>query len=329
MENIFLDIFTSFWNIVFFILRAFVPAIIGLFLAYLMSGPSEWIRIKLFDSQDQLLGSTPPKGRVVSILIAYLLLIVILFSVAGAFVILIIGTIPTDDLADTAKKVYDYFSSIEPLKNWFDEFFSLESLAQFASTIISTAVNVFVGIVASIYLIKDKEFFITLWQKLLSLLLKQKIHGQINEIISEIHVVLTTFLKGAFIDGMIIALLSSVLLSALNVKFAVLIGILAGIVNIIPYFGPFIGMVPALLMAYLSGGLLRSIVVLVALLAVQQLDSNYIYPKVVGRSIGLHPFFVLISVTVFGRFGGILGMLLAVPAAGIIQVLIKKWAYSK
>ena len=182
---------------------------------------------------------------------------------------------------------------------------------------------------ASIYLVKDKEFFLTLWQKFLSLVLRQRVHGEVNEILNDIHRVVTTFIKGALIDSMIVALLSSVVLSVLQVRFAVIIGILGGLLNIIPYFGPFLGMIPALLVAFFSGGFLKAIVVLLSLFAIQQLDSNYIYPKVVGTSIGLHPIFVLISVTVLGHFTGILGMLLAVPLAGILQVLIKKWAYSK
>lgn len=329
MENIFADIASSFLNLILILMRAFVPAIIGLILAYLLSGPTEWIRTKIYKPQQELLGSVSPKGRVTSILIAYFLLLAIILSVIFAFVILILGTLPTDNLAGTVQQVYEYFSSLEPLNAWIKKNFSFEVIAQMAGSLISNTVNFFLGIVASIYLLKDKEYFLSLWQKFLSLILKQRVHGLINEIGTEINSVLTTFIRGAFIDGIIIALLSSIILSILKVKFAVVIGILAGILNIIPYFGPFLGMIPAVLMAYLSGGIVHCIVVGLALFIIQQLDSNYIYPKVVGKSIGLHPVFILIAVTVFGHFGGIIGMLVAVPTAGIIQVLIKKWAYSK
>lgn len=65
------------------------------------------------------------------------------------------------------------------------------------------------------------------------------------------------------------------------------------------------------------------------LFIVQQIDANYIYPKVVGGSTGLHPLFVLLSVSIFGSFFGIIGMLLAVPLAGIAQIFMKKWAFGK
>ena len=88
-------------------------------------------------------------------------------------------------------------------------------------------------------------------------------------------------------------------------------------------------MIPAFLVAFFSGGPVHGILVVLGLMAVQQLDSNYIYPKIVGSTTGLHPLFVLLSVSFFGFFFGILGMLLAVPAAGIIQILVKLWAYSR
>lgn len=329
MDNVILSFAKSLLEIVFIILGAFSPAFIGLALAYLLSGPSEWVRKKLYRPQNELLTSSAPKGRTLSILITYMLIMLLISATIYAFVVLILGTLPTDDLADTTKGIYEYFKDVEPINTWIEKKFSFASLAQMATSLVRGMVSFFVGIVASIYLLKDREFFISLWQKFLSLILSQRIHGHVNEIGAEIHQVLTTFLKGALVDGLIIALLSSIVLSALKIKLAVLIGILAGILNIIPYFGPFLGMVPGVLMAYISGGIFKCVIVIIALFLIQQLDSNYIYPKVVGSSIGLHPVFVLISVTVFGHFGGIIGMLLAVPAAGIIQVFIKKWAYSK
>ena len=243
------------------------------------------------------------------------------------------------------QNVYDYFeSSFESitsfisqyadvsqfksaLADWIRDKFSFTGIIQFITTFAGSLISLFIGLVASIYLLKDKEFFLSLWQKFLSMILKQKVHGVTNEILGEINNVLTTFIKGALIDSLIVAFLSSLALSLVKVEYAVIIGIIGGLLNIIPYFGPFFGMVPAFLVALTTNGLGQAIIAVLALLGVQQIDSNYIYPKVVGSSTGLHPLFVLLSVSIFGYFGGIVGMLLAVPAAGIIQILIKKWAY--
>ena len=145
----------------------------------------------------------------------------------------------------------------------------------------------------------------------------------------EINIVVTTFIKGALVDSIIVAFLSSLTLTILRVNYAVIIGIMAGFLNIIPYFGPFISMVPAFLAAFFSGGLIHGLTAVGGLFMIQQLDSNYIYPKIVGTTTGLHPLFILISVSTLGYFFGIAGMLIAVPAAGILQVFISRWAYKK
>ena len=108
-----------------------------------------------------------------------------------------------------------------------------------------------------------------------------------------------------------------------------IIGIIAGVLNIIPYFGPFFGMIPAFFVALFTGGFSLAVRAVLGLFIVQQIDSNYIYPKIVGNTIGLHPLFVLLSVTFFGYLFGVAGMLLAVPAAGILQIFIQNWAAKK
>jgi len=351
MENFLIEIFSGVWQLAAAVLRAFSPLIIGLVLAYLFNGPTEWIRKKLFAQTDELLLEQSPKGRIPSIIISYSMAAVMLGLVIYAFLILILGALPEGGFYSTLQQVYEYFDSasddiksflskyipsemktedISPasvISGWIEKHFSLEKLFSTLSSFVGSIVNFFVGLVASIYLIKDKEFFLSLWQKFLSLILRQNAHGQVNETLNEINHVIATFIKGALIDSLIVALLSSLALSALKIKFSVIIGLIGGLLNIIPYFGPFFGMVPAFLVAFFSKGMLSALLAVAALFLIQQLDSNYIYPKIVGDSIGLHPLFVLIALTVLGHFGGITGMLLAVPAAGIAQVLIKKWAY--
>ena len=345
MDNFFLDILSGFWQVIAVIFHALSPLIIGLVLAYLFNPAVEWVRFKIAGNPTEPLPQETPKGRGAAIFITYTAVLMILLLIIYAFVVLILGALPSGGIEETAANVYDYFeSSFESitsfisqyadvsqfksaLADWIRDKFSFTGIIQFITTFAGSLISLFIGLVASIYLLKDKEFFLSLWQKFLSMILKQKVHGVTNEILGEINNVLTTFIKGALIDSLIVAFLSSLALSLVKVEYAVIIGIIGGLLNIIPYFGPFFGMVPAFLVALTTNGLGQAIIAVLALLGVQQIDSNYIYPKVVGSSTGLHPLFVLLSVSIFGYFGGILGMLLAVPAAGLIQILIKKWAY--
>ncbi len=190
----------------------------------------------------------------------------------------------------------------------------------------SGAVNFFIGSVAGVYLLKDKEFFLRLGNQAMHLLLPQKPHGLLREVLFEINEVIAAFLRGVFVDSVIVAFLSSLVLSLLGVEFAVFIGCFAGIANVIPYFGPVLGIVPAFLSALLSSGLPRAVLAAASLFAIQQLECNFIYPRIIGKSTGLHPLFVLTAVSVAGALGGLFWMILAVPVAGIIKVLLCKWA---
>lgn len=329
INNYFGDIFLSFWQLILYILKAFLPLFIGLILAYVLNGPVEYVGSKLKSSSRSFLSPKSPKGRGLAIIITYISVLVILISIVYAFVILMLGAIPKGDFNSTIQEIIVYVNSSQLLSRWFSKYFSAENIVNLASTIASLLINLLLGTVASIYLLKDKEFFLTLWQNFFSIVLPQKTHGVVCEILHDINVVISTFLKGALVDSLIVSLLSSLALSLLNIKYAVVIGIIGGLLNVIPYFGPFFGMVPAFVVALSNQGITKAVISVVTLFLVQQLDSNYIYPKIVGTTTGLHPLFILLSVSVMGYFAGILGMLLAVPIAGIIQVLIKKWAYSK
>lgn len=329
INNYFGDIFLSFWQIIAYVLKAFLPLFIGLIIAYILNGPVELIGNKFKKATVPHINFETPKGRFVSILVAYILSFVLLFSIILAFVILMLGSLPQGDILSTLEKIYTYVSSSDLFDKWFEKYVSAEKLVDLASVVVSFAINIFLGIVVSIYLLKDKEFFLMQWQKFLSIVLSQRIHGLVNEILHEINVVIFTFIKGALIDSIIVALLSSIALSILNIKYAVIIGGIGGLLNVIPYFGPFFSMVPAFLVTLSNQGLTKALIAVSSLFVVQQLDSNYVYPKIVGTSIGLHPLYVLLSVSVMGYFLGVVGMLIAVPIAGVIQVLVKKWAYSK
>jgi len=114
-----------------------------------------------------------------------------------------------------------------------------------------------------------------------------------------------------------------------GLEFAVFVGIFAGICNIIPYFGPIIGMVPAFIIGVLTDGIWQGLIAIIVLFVIQQIDGSLIYPRVVGSSTGLHPLFVLLAVSIGGFYFGLVGMILAVPIAGIIQIFVRRWAAAK
>lgn len=130
------------------------------------------------------------------------------------------------------------------------------------------------------------------------------------------------YLRGQFFDALIIGILSTTALSVLNVPHALLIGIFAGLANMIPYVGPLMGAVTALIVVVLNNGSGQLILLVVAAFAViQMLDNVVVQPLVVAKSVDLHPLIIIFVVIIGGQFFGILGMLLAVPATGTVKVL--------
>jgi predicted PurR-regulated permease PerM len=99
----------------------------------------------------------------------------------------------------------------------------------------------------------------------------------------------------------------------------------AGISNVIPYFGPIIGSIPAVIVGLLSGSPIKALFAVIVLIVVQQIDSTLISPKVVGDSVGLHPLFVMLSIIIGGAYFGLWGMLIAVPTAAIIKMFLIRW----
>lgn len=342
------------------LIDAFWPFIIGLVLAYLLNPLSELIDSKLMSKVFRL-PDDPLKAEkrqntfhFISVIITLLLVLAAIVAIIYGFAVMIIGKVVFQSLSQTIQDMLAGFSGYEAtfrnwiatnipeglmseklveltnaFMSWLGNNVSATSVISFFTNIGGSIIDVVIGVIISIYLMKDKQFFLGLWRKFLHLTLPQKGNAVLTETLSEINGVLSKFIRGALLDALIIAILSSIGLSIMGLEAAVFIGVFAGIANVIPYFGPVLGMIPAFLMGFCTEGFWHGVIAVAILLLIQQIDSNLIYPKIVGSSTGLHPLMVLLAVSVFGYFGGIAGMLFAVPLAGIIQVFVLKWANSR
>ena len=137
----------------------------------------------------------------------------------------------------------------------------------------------------------------------------------------EIDHLLKNYLLGNLTVSILVAVIVTLGLKLIGMDFALVCGILVGALNIIPYFGAILGAVPAVLIGLLSSVKQAAAVVVVMVIA-QQLESNIITPRIVGEKIGVHPIAVLLGVLVWGKLLGIWGILLAVPATGVLKILL-------
>lgn len=331
------------------------PLIIGLVLAYIID-PG----VTFFDGKisGKLAGEVEEgekkikrerASRLISVLIMYLILISAVVILLYFFAVMIMGKLVVSSMTDFVSTLMDLIKDYEvDIQNWIEnipdaafsnelqdtvngimqwlsENFNASAVIGSVSNLVGSIVNFVVGIIVSIYLLIDKKYFVGFWNKAMQLFFPNK-HERINDVLRDCDEVLAKFIRGVLLDALIVATLASVALTVGGLEFGVFVGIVAGMCNVIPYFGPILGMIPAFLVGFLTDGIWQGVIAVVILLVIQQIDGNLIYPKVVGSSTGLHPLFVLLAVTIAGTLGGLTWMILAVPVAGILQVFISKWA---
>ncbi len=137
--------------------------------------------------------------------------------------------IPHDILSDKVTEFTNY------LMSWISKNMSATTAISFVTNLGGNIVDFVIGIIISIYLMKDKKFFLGLWRKFLHLLLPQKANAVFTETLHDINVVLSRFIRGALLDSLFVAILSSIGLSIMGLEAAVFIGVFAGLANVIPY----------------------------------------------------------------------------------------------
>lgn len=138
----------------------------------------------------------------------------------------------------------------------------------------------------------------------------------------EINKVVNGFMRGQFLVALFISGLTAIGLTVLKVNFAILLAIIAGVFNVIPYLGPILGAVPAVMIVLIKSPL-KALGVVILFVVIQQIESGFISPRIMGDKVGLHPITVIFAILAGGKLGGITGMILAVPIAGVVKVLLK------
>lgn len=147
---------------------------------------------------------------------------------------------------------------------------------------------------------------------------------------------LGSYIRGQFLDSAIIGGLTAIALWYLDIKYFILLGVVLGISNMVPVLGPIVGSIPAIVMALVQTGNIQiAIYVTAAMFTIQLIDNFLVKPIVVARSVSLHPVIVILAVITGGKLFGIMGMILSVPAVGIVKLIfqeaadnIRKYRYS-
>jgi len=148
----------------------------------------------------------------------------------------------------------------------------------------------------------------------------------VRKIITDIDMLLGKYIIGQLLLSLIVGIFTFIILIVLDIKFAIALSILNGVVNIIPYFGPIVGGVPVILIALLDSPT-KGLWAAVAILIIQQIEGNILSPKITGDSTNIHPLVILLLLLIGEKFGGFIGMVIAIPIGVIIKVIYEDINY--
>jgi predicted PurR-regulated permease PerM len=339
---------------------ALSPITYGLVIAYLMNKPVMLLETRLLPKISKKLFKSGGKKeqrflRASSIVLAFLLALVLIGSIlaiilpqlyysleglirnAQSYIDTVVNWIDglfsgDSDMESTAlnivSSVTDYFT------NWLENSVlpQMDSIILNVSngvlTTVKTFLNVFIGIIVSIYVLYSKETFSAQAKKLLYGAFPSKYINKLMDWLTHFHETFGNFISGKLLDSLIIGVLCFIILAIAQIPYASLVSVIVGITNMIPFFGPFIGAVPSAFLIFLEDPL-KCLIFIIIIIVLQQFDGNILGPKIIGNVTGLSGFWVMFSILFFGQLFGFVGMIIGVPLFAVIYDQIRSFVENR
>lgn len=195
-----------------------------------------------------------------------------------------------------------------------------QGLLQLSLGVLGGFVTFFTVMILSAYMLFEERGIRKFFISLLPLERKEKVIGALDKVGDK----LGGWLRGQLFLMIIIGLVTGIWTSLLGLPYALTLGLWAGLTEVIPFIGPIIGGIPILLIAFIDSPL-KAVIAIVLLALTQQVESNFIVPKVMQRSVGLSPVVVILALLIGGKLFGITGTILAVPLAATLSVILQEW----
>lgn len=226
---------------------------------------------------------------------------------------------------DTSK-INDIVGRSSDFLTYFGDMFTstLPAIVSTSYGIIKSLLNVLIGVAAAMYLLLDKETFISNVKKINYAVLPKPVASYLKRLVNIIKKVFYDFIVGKAVDSLIIGVICYIGLSLMGIKYAALLSVIVGITNMIPVFGPFIGAIPGIIILMIIQPV-QSIYFAIYILALQQFDGNILGPLILGDKLGLPSFWILFSVTVGGALFSVVGMFIGVPTFAVIYYAVKEY----
>lgn len=333
-----LDNFTGIGEWVAELIKVIKPFLMAILLAYLLYIPAR--KIETLYRKNKVLSK---KARGLSIATTYILAILII-----ALLIKVLVPMISDSIGELASNLPGYYDSAikyieelpednilktEAVQNAIKKLqqidiaklLDLDNLAMYLEKVIGIANGIFsafVTIVVSIYILLERAEIVNFVKRLNRSIFTEKKCQAIDRYFEKGNDIFFKYISGQIIDAIVVAIIMSVALTIMKVKYAVLLGFLIGVFNLIPYFGAIIAVIVACVITIFTGGFVQAIWVAVVLIILQQIDANIINPKILRDALEISKILIIFAVTVGGAYFGVLGMFLGVPAIAVIKMML-------
>ena len=198
----------------------------------------------------------------------------------------------------------------------------LDSIVAISGSIYTMVFQFLVGLIAAVYLLLDKERFCAIGKKICYALFKPETCETLVYWARRANTIFAGFISGKVLDSLIIGAICYVGLLLMRIEYPVLISVIIGLTNVIPFFGPYIGAIPSILILLLIHPM-SALWFTIFIIVLQQLDGNVIGPFILGDYVGLSAFWIMVAILIGGGLFGFVGMLLSVPVFALIYAIVR------
>lgn len=342
-------------EIIGFILHIAFPFILGGSIAFVLNVPMSFVQRHLFPEEKV------EKSRVLKRMARPVSMLIVLFSVIGVIVLVMFVLLP--QLANTFSSLGQSIQNFIPrLQSWVKDISNgnseimswvnglefdpdkvmetginylgigagnvLNSTITAAKSIVSSIATFFIAFVFSLYILFQKEKLRIQVKRVLFAFVRKGRAEAILEVLSLTYSTFSSFLTGQCVEAIILGCMFVVTMTIIRLPYALLVGIVVAFTALIPVFGAFIGCVVGAVLIFMVDPV-KALVFIILFLVLQQIEGNFIYPHVVGNSVGLPSIWVLAAVSVGGNLMGVVGMLIFIPIISVIYALFREVIYLK
>jgi predicted PurR-regulated permease PerM len=320
------------------------PLLLGIIFAYFLYIPHHLLERVIKKIKIEFIAK---HSRGVTTIIVFVILLILLILILSFVIPILFANLV--DLATSIPEyiisIMDYFDNL-PADSIYADFNLSDAIRTYTNDLVNMVINIenielaaqgvisflgglfstIMGLVISLYLLLDRDRIFAFFRRLNIAIFKSELkRHKMTKYVGQINNVLLTFITSKGLDSVINFIVATAVLLIFGVQYALLLGLIAGAFNFIPYIGSIISALIISLLTLITSGVDTAIYVLICLLIFNQIDGNYIEPRIMKSSLKISPILVIVAVVIGGAYFGIVGMFLAVPIAVIIKQIMLEY----